>query len=225
MSGEAARTERADPVITDLDAVRLCESLYFDPSFAWDDLLEPASDDGICVGIKKIDGVRAIVFRGSTTPQDWWRDGISEFFHQLAPPFDVLGDVAVGFSEGMPELYQKFAPLLKDPWVSVGHSLGSARATLFAGMGIAAGTPPLRRVGFGPPRVGCGGFCAVMAKLPDRPLYRNRVDPIADVPTDPPFRHDIALTELNAAPAPDDEWGILADHHIELYVTGLIQRA
>lgn len=208
--------------VSDLDCARLCWSLYNEPNFSWDDLLLPAADDGICVAVKRIGAVAVVVFRGSVSPQDWFRDFESELFHELPSPFDALGDVAVGFGEGMVDLFHaKMMAVLDTPWMVTGHSLGAARASLFAGMGIAAGKPPIRRVAFGPPRVGCGDFAHVMSRLNLSPLYRNREDPVCDVPTSPPFEHDRALTPLDAKPLPGDPWGLLAAHHIELYVDGL----
>jgi hypothetical protein len=207
-------------VISDLACAQLCDALYNDPAYPWDDLLQPESDDGIALGIRPIDGVRYFVFRGSVTPQDWFRDGISEFFHTL-PGFEALGDVALGFSEGMPDLFRsKLEQLTEAPWVSVGHSLGAARAQLMAGMGAVAGVPPLRCVAFGPPRVGMGDFTKAVAEIPWA-LYRNCSDPVAEVPTSPPFDRARDLIPLNAPGAPDDPWLMLRDHHIQLYIKGL----
>jgi hypothetical protein len=207
-------------MLSDLDCAKLCNALYNDPSFAWDDILQPESDEGICLGIKLIDGVRYVVDRGSETPQDWWRDFKSELWRTL-PGYEPLGDVAYGFSEGMVDLFSnKLKPIIAEPWVAVGHSLGAARAQLSAGMGKALDSPPLRVVCFGPPRVGMMTFCSYVQGIPWM-LYRNLEDPVADVPTSPPFYHVKPFIPLNAAPAPDDSWGILADHHIELYIQGL----
>lgn len=207
-------------VVSDLECAQLCWALYNNPAFAWDDVLEPEADGGICLGIVAIAGVRYVVDRGSVTPQDWWRDFESEFWHTMTG-FEALGPVALGFSKAMPELFRtKLRPIIEAPWVAVGHSLGAARAQLGAGMGAVLECPPLRCVAFGPPRVGMGTFTAAVAGVPFA-LYRNRSDPVAMVPTDPPFSRAAPLIALDAAPAPDDSWGPLADHHIELYVEGL----
>jgi hypothetical protein len=215
-------------MISDLECAKLCDALYNNPTFAWDDILEPQADEGICLGIKLIDGIRYVVDRGSETPQDWWRDFKSELFHTM-PGFEELGDVALGFSEGMPDLFRnKLRPIIEQPWVAVGHSLGAARAQLSAGMGTVLGCPPLRCVGFGPPRVGMGDFTKAVTGIPFA-LYRNCAppvpDPVAIVPTDPPFGRAAALIEFEEPPLPDDPWGPLSDHHIELYVAGLTKLA
>src|SRR5260221_3172269 len=120
-------------LINDAVLVDLCAKLYTadqDDGAFWDDLLWPESDHGICVGVKRLgpDDVAA-VWRGSVTPLDWFRDFISELFHEM-PGFSELGDVALGFSEDMPEVYMRLIPILtsaKRVWI-VGHRLDAARA-------------------------------------------------------------------------------------------------
>lgn len=210
--------------LTDLDACHLCQMLYDadSGSDSFDDLIWPEADDGVCVAIKHAGDDTFAVWRGSVTLQDWYRDGISELFKPM-PGFRELGLVPAGFEQGMPETFDKIVPLLTGRRIwSVGHSLGAARAQEFGAM-LAARRPSLplyRVVGLGPPRVGMQTMRKLVAHVPWH-LYKNGTDPVADVPTDPPWTHMRALTGLDEPAEPTDTWGPLRQHHVELYEAGL----
>jgi hypothetical protein len=135
--------------ITDRDIANLCADIYLDPDpVDWSVLELPP--DGIAFGIKDFGPAMALIFRGSVTLTDWLRDA-----EVVADPFmhDDLGPVHPGFFEGLPELWARLSPTLTTkPCIVAGHSLGAGRASLFTGLMVLDGHPPIWRLCFGEPR-------------------------------------------------------------------------
>jgi hypothetical protein len=208
-------------VIADTDCVRACVDLYRGGA-GFDALIEPDADDGVCVGLRRRGDDDLVVFRGSTTVEDWARDFLAVPHACIRHP--QLGDVHAGFMLGMDEAFVRLLPLLRMSVYVTRHSLGAARATLFCGLLVAAGRPPAARVVFGEPRSGCGSLTTLLAGVPGR-SYRNtgggRHDLVTDVPTEPPFSRVSRLMDVFAQPRPSDPWGIFAYHHIQLYEAAL----
>jgi hypothetical protein len=210
--------------VTDLQLAGAVNNLYND-SPAFDDILWPAADDGVCVALRRIGDDDIVVFRGSVTAQDWARDFLALPHETEAHP--TLGDVHAGFMLGMDAAYAHVVPLLRSSVYVTGHSLGAGRATLFTGLLVAAGRTPIGRVVFGEPRSGCADLAALVNKVGVNRSYRN-ADPtgrghdlVTDVPTDPPFEHAVQLTDIFGKPADDDPWLLLKYHHLALYIEGL----
>lgn len=208
-------------MITDRAICDIVAELYGKDPQNFADILWPESDDGVCAALRRINDTDVVVFRGSVTPQDWWRDFTAIPHEFTAHP--QLGDVHAGFMDGMDDALAHLFPLLRSNVVVCGHSLGAARAALFTGLLHAATVQvaqTLRTVVFGEPRTGCGTFKALLAPIPYH-SYRNagfgQHDLVCDVPTEPPFSHPRALIDIYAAPAKDDPWGPLRMHHIALY--------
>jgi hypothetical protein len=214
-------------MISDLACVDAVVDLYDLPATPWNDLLLAAADDGVCCALRRIGDDDLVVFRGSTTAEDWMRDFFAIPHRFTAHP--QLGDVHAGFMVGLDDAFAHLAPRLRRSVYVAGHSLGAARASLFCGLLCAAGRPPAARVVFGEPRSGSGALRTVLRGVPYSRSYRNagegRHDLITDAPTDPPFCHPTTLTDVHALPPPDDPWGIFAYHHIQLYQTALIAAA
>jgi len=62
-------------MITDGTMAALCVAVYGSgPAVQWDYFQSAATDDGVCFGIKQYGDEFAVVFRGSATAQDWYRD-------------------------------------------------------------------------------------------------------------------------------------------------------
>ena len=60
-------------------------------------------------------------------------------------PHEGLGPVHPGFFAGLPELWTRLKPrLTQKPCNVAGHSLGAARASLFTGLMVLDGKPPVR---------------------------------------------------------------------------------
>lgn len=208
--------------ITDKQIVDIVAELY-GPNPQFDDLLWPESDNGVCCALRRLGDTDIVVFRGSKTAQDWWRDFMAIPHESAAHP--QLGDVHAGFMEGMDDAFAHLFPLLRSRVIVCGHSLGAGRAQLFAALLIAADpTIDLEVVVFGEPRPGCGALQRLLLTKPGR-SYRNaghgQHDVVCDVPTDPPFLHSRPLIDIYAEPAKDDPWGPLRMHHIALYQAAL----
>lgn len=204
-------------MVGDADLARLCAAIYNpQPAGFWNVFYDGSAPDGICAGIK--DGV--LVFRGSVTPGDWLRD----FMVAPATPFDhpQLGIVHAGFYEGMDGFFSKTSKLLGDNFQLVGHSLGSARAWIYAGLLTAASNNPSRITVFGSPRPGGLGLANLLAPIP-KASYRNGDDPVTDVPLwigETMAIEPVAFTALHETPT---DWaeGVMAWHSIKLYSQAL----
>ena len=211
-------------MITDVACAQACLDLYNNNS-GFADLLYPEATDGVCWGVRRVGNDDMVVFRGSTTPQDWFRDFVIMPHEPAAHP--KFGDIDLGFMLGMDTSCARIFQLLRDTAriYCVGHSLGAARATLFVGMLIERGIEPMRiaRVVFGEPRSHCGEFRDYIAGISESMSYRNRGVSWHDIVTDgplEPFIHDVALTDQKVSPAANDPWGLLRYHRMELYLSG-----
>ena len=122
--------------VTDADIVDLAVGIYDYAEIVpvpWDHYDSGINSDGICWGLRALQGADIVVFRGSATLEDWIRD-----FDCVATPWvhDRLGPVHPGFYLGVDQALAEVAPMLRPhvPWVVTGHSLGAARAAIVAGL-------------------------------------------------------------------------------------------
>jgi hypothetical protein len=207
--------------------VSLCAAIYdatalVDPSWDHFDL---GADDGVCYGLKKLDGCDVVVFRGSITLQDWLRDLFVLPLPTLIPELTRIGHVHAGFFLGMEKVWGELRPLITQPVIVSGHSLGAARAAILTGLMVKDGRPPIARVVFGEPKPGLSDLAALIEAIPAR-SYRNgdalHHDVITDVPmTLPPmqFVHPTPIVPVCAEPTGGlfAQLGAFAYHHIQLY--------
>lgn len=208
-------------MLTDLDLATLCWSCYNDTN-TFDRIVFTS---GVWAGIKHYPDCSAIAFRGSTTIEDWLRD-----FQGTMVDDPALGRIEQGFLSGMRDvaahLVDEIPKLPKSKTLYItGHSLGAARAFILAGLICAAGSGLAINsvVTFGPPRPGDARLKHILAPVDIR-AYKNGNDPVCDVPVMLPLFPYIApraLLPVNVAPAADDPWGLLAHHHIELYIQAM----
>jgi hypothetical protein len=179
----------------------------------WDHYFDGGAESfGICAGIKD----NALIFRGSITATDWLDDLDAIGSNPMDCP--QLGMVHDGFDRGMNEFFQKNSGLLRDGAIIGGHSLGAARAWLFAGRYIAKGGTLRRVTVFGSPRPGCSELKQLLANTP-KSSYRNGDDPVPCVPVwlpSLPYVHVIEPTSVCAEPMDWTE-GPMAWHNIGLY--------
>ena len=185
------------------------------------DHFDAGLDDGVCWALKKLPGYDLVICRGSVTLQDWIRD-----FRALALP-SRIGHVHVGFYAGMEQVWTDLRPLISQPAIVAGHSLGAARAAVMAALMSVDGTPPVSRVVWGEPKPGLMDFAEIIKAIPAR-SYRNGDDRHHDLVTDVPFSfpplqyvHPTPIVPVCCKPSEIEyeQLGAFAWHHWDLYET------
>lgn len=211
--------------MNNLQIADLLLALYGGATGSFDFVEYGTADDQVCWALKRVDGVDVVLLRGSYNAGDWLRD-----FTAITWPMVMmggLGPVHPGFAQGMAKMWSELQTRSSGPWIVAGHSLGAGRAAILSGMMVLTGKPPVRRVGLGEPKPGFRRLAEVLANVPcDN--YRNgdsyHHDLVTDVPLSfPPedYVHSSALTFITAKPPEDDQWGVFAWHHMELYRAAL----
>lgn len=204
--------------------VSLCESIYSPTALVgpWD-RFDVGLDDGVCYALRKLDGFDIVVFRGSITAQDWIRDLHAEIIQTR------IGHVHEGFFAGMEQIWRELRPLLTQPVIVAGHSLGAGRAAILCGLMVKDGVTPVRRVVCGEPKPGLIDLANLIQAIPAA-SYRNGDARNHDLVTDVPFSfpplqyvHPTPVVEVCAEPTGPmfERLGAFAYHHIELYVAAL----
>ncbi|SDD95872.1 Lipase (class 3) [Bradyrhizobium brasilense] len=200
-----------------------CGIIYKPTALIDFDHFDAGEDDGVCWAIKKFPGVDLVVFRGSVTALDWVRD-----LRSLAVRTRV-GHVHIGFWAAMEHVWSDLRPLLTQPAIIAGHSLGAARASVMTALMVADGAAPIGRVVFGEPKPGMLDLAKIVETVPGR-SYRNGDELHHDLITDVPFSfpplqymHPTPIIPVCCLPPPDEfeRGGVFAWHHIELYQTAL----
>lgn len=206
-------------MLSDTDCIQACVDTYIAPQqfSIWYDGHE--TDQVVC-GIKQYSDCTLVAFRGSSTFLDWIRD----FNAQMVQT--PIGGIELGFFIGLNSLACRMrdACALSGQKIYVtGHSLGGARAHIFAALLIKMGYA-VEVVTFGAPRPGDKILRSILAQHPNR-CYKNGPDYVTDVPIPVhpllPYEHMSPLIPLNQPPHEGDEWGLLAWHHSDLYLTAL----
>lgn len=200
-----------------------CGMIYKSTALFDFDHFDAGLDDGCCWALKRLPGFDLIVFRGSITLADWIAD-----FRALAVP-SRIGHVHVGFYSGMENVWKDLRPLLGQPVIVAGHSLGAARAGVMAALMTVDGVPPVARVVFGEPKPGLLDFAGIIKDIPAR-SYRNgdglHHDLVTDLPLSfPPLEYMHPTPIVPVCCRPDvsefEKMGVFAYHHFELYETAL----
>lgn len=213
--------------MSDADLVDRMAALYDESTWAdaarWDVV---SNTDGICWGAKTVDGVCDLVFRGSKTPLDWFRDLVvgPHEFTQLS----AIGHVHAGAAEGLPAMLEVFRTYWdakgRPPIRVLGHSLGAMRAWIAAALLHAQGVDVERIVCCGSPRPGLADFAAYIAGMRCAAAsYRNGRDPVCAVPFTLPgldYVEPAPFTMVDVPP-PATDCGVFAWHHIALYQQGV----
>lgn len=157
-----------------------------------------------------------VAFRGTADIVGLLRDlEAALIVHGMADHID-LGPTPESFLADVLEIYPLIvADLPPDIDVfATGHSKGAAEAEIFAALLLQSTGRNVSCSVFAPPRV--GRLNGILASMPGR-SYRNRIDPVTEVPLLP---HPRAITAIDVMP-PELELGPLADHHVSLYVRGV----
>ncbi len=206
--------------LLDRDAAWLCRLVYAyrgDPAITWDHFDAGADDsDGVAWAIKlAADGAADLVFPGTQTLRDAWRD--IDFIPIAAPaPYAALGQVHEGFFRGLPQMVVELLTLKPKRVRIQGHSYGAAHGRLVSRMLTILGCPVAAPVLFGEP---ASGF----DPSPGR-SYRNMGDPVPDLPLavpGMPWTQGSQLIEVSAPPVAWDAWGPIAPHRIQYYCAAL----
>lgn len=201
----------------------LCGMVYSPLALLKFDHFDAGEDDGVCWALKKLTGFDIVVLRGSVTALDWVRD-----LRALAIKTRV-GHVHIGFHAGMEHVWSDLRPLISQPCIVAGHSLGAARAAVLSALMVADGVAPSARVVFGEPKPGMIDLAEVIKDVPGR-SYRNGDEIHHDLITDVPFSfpplqyvHPTPVIPVCCRPHAEEfeEQGVFAWHHVELYETAL----
>jgi hypothetical protein len=215
--------------VTDAEICAAVAELYAGGA-AWDHYWPAIVDRGVECAMRQQGDADLVVFRGSMTLVDWIRDAISELDQPL-DGFRAIGDLPLGFGLGMVEVHRALGAVLRPGkrLIATGHSLGAARAAIFAGMMAQSAGSVGDLVLFGCPRPGRQPLKAALSAWSIR-SYRNRHDRVCDVPTDPPDSHVAEFIQLEER----IDWSALSaiarieeladpfrDHHIALYLQGV----
>lgn len=200
-------------MIADVDLAKAACIDIYDGSSAWDHHFFVS---GIVFALRRVNDDDMIVFRGSKTPHDWYDD-----VEAIPVSVEGLGIVHAGFYQGLPDALAAVLPLLRKSVYVTGHSLGAARAYLFAQMLARAGVVPRAVVAFAPPRPGFADFRdkLVLSGAVVRG-YHNHYDPIPDVPVFP-FCEPVEPIAIAVAPPADDDDPVFKYHHGPLYYAGV----
>ena len=208
----------------DAAIVELCAEIYRPTAIVGAfDHYDAGMDDGICWAVKRLDGFDVVVFRGSVTRQDWLRD-----IQVVAMP-SRIGHVHSGFYSGMEHMWGDLKPMLSQPAIITGHSLGAARADVLTALMTVDSVPPVARVVFGEPKPGLLDFAKLITGTPGR-SYRNGDSTHHDLITDVPFSfppeqyvHPTPIIPVCCRPAGVEfaDLGVFAWHHIGLYQTAI----
>jgi hypothetical protein len=208
---------------TDADLAALCAGVYGyagAPVTPWDHF-DTGFDDGVCWALKRLSGYDVVVLRGSVLfykskiVPDWIRDV------RARPILTRIGHVHEGFFEGMERMLAELRPLIQQPVVITGHSLGAARASHLTALMVKDGAPPVLRVVFGEPKPGFQDHAEIVATVPGR-SYRNGDDADYDRVTDEPLlpREYVRATPVIpvCSPPPQDDLDVAFRwHHMPLY--------
>jgi len=202
---------------TDFDLVNLSAAIYQTGGEEWD-YGGSYQDNEIYWGLKKLEGCDVIVFRGSITFHDWYED------FRVIPVKTRVGTVHDGFYEGMEKVWAQVSPMLTQPVMVTGHSLGSAHADILTALMVADGRPPVRRAVFGSPKPGNDELAKLVIQVPGdgyRNMDTHGHDLVTDVPLDLggrfDFDHPKMLVDVSASPSGLERLELLGYHHIALY--------
>ena len=200
-----------------------CGMIYSPLALLKFDHFDAGEDDGVCWALKRLPGFDVVVLRGSVTGLDWIRD-----LRAMASRTRI-GHVHVGFFTGMEHVWGDLRPLISQPCIVTGHSLGAARAAILTALMTADGVPPVARVVFGEPKPGMIDLAEVIRDVPGR-SYRNGDEVHHDLVTDVPFSfpplqyvHPTPIIPVFCKPHQDEfaANGVFAWHHWDLYETAI----
>jgi hypothetical protein len=196
---------------------QLCSDIYDESKKAqW---LHYWEKDDVVVGHIALEcGTDVIVFRGSEQSIDWVRN------LELWPTwYDGLGYLHAGFSQGIEEVVADTASCLGGKVVVTGHSLGGARARIFAAMRHIRGLAIDQVTVFGSPKPGFGKLSEVIQTSGMvHTSYRHGSDPVPELPGILPFwQHPEPWSDLLSHDNSDEGLIEIGDHFMAGYIAAL----
>ncbi len=201
-------------MITALELAQICADVYAVEPVGFAQLW---NFGGTVAALRRRADCDVIVFRGSLSVVDWMRDV------EAVPVWDPrIGFVHGGFLCGVNDVFIAAALNVGRKVVVTGHSLGGARARIFAALCAYHNSPVAQCTVFGSPRPGFANLRRVLEKS-GTPLasYRNRNDPVPIVPfLGGLYEHTDQWQAVDSAPAAGD-LEPLRDHHMARYIDGL----
>jgi len=204
-------------MITDLDLVLACQATYSGAPPTW-------TTDVTHAYLSVVNGVWVFAWEGTTDLAEWAVDFEAIPVDERGFNHDALGWVHKGWWDDVDSLAK---PMLAQAhsiqaqgqrMACTGHSKGAGEALIFAALAATDGIKWDRVSTFGTPHPGALNGLVTSAIGCD---YRNRSDPVCDVPWY--LGRPRPLTEVKSEPAPSiaDPWGPLRDHHIAEYVAAM----
>ncbi len=164
--------------MTPIEAVGACSAIYGTPPSGFS---KTFSVSGVVGGIMPTEHGTAVVFRGSDTAEDWFRD-----LDAVTTDVAGLGDLHAGFTDGLSDFLHAIAPDLSGVITLAGHSLGAARACIAAGMLALSGVEVGELYLFGCPKPGTSQLAKIVKEhVSAIHSYRNGNDPVPLVPDVP----------------------------------------
>jgi lysozyme family protein len=205
-------------------AARLSTAVYAYPGYqseTFDHIIEGPS--GVYAAVKRIGDTDYVTFRGTVTLTDWVHN-----VEAWTVNVKGIGHVHYGFHLGMPETWAKISAVIGPKFVIAGHSRGAAQAKICAAYALRDGKKPQALIVFGAPRAGYQELADLLKAVPSK-SYRNLNDPVTKVPFDldwiAPFIDEIAFTEVEVQPTPDDTFPNAPEdfrpHYMPLYARAL----
>lgn len=211
-------------MLTDLQIAQLLQSQYNGESiFDYQDMIA-----GVTFAVKCYPDCNVVLFEGSHDVPDWEHD----FEAAMIWPTELAGGgVHEGFWLGLREAFVKIQPYLAKDKLTIlcGHSLGAGRVNPAAGFLLYLGFTSVNRVKFAPPRSNDKNLARRLSNFPVTSYWNyhdeEHHDFVCDVPLFIPIIAPYDTSEphimLDVAPQVDDAWGMLAYHHLFLYIEGI----
>jgi hypothetical protein len=201
--------------MTPRDLAILCQQIYTPQPGQFDSVVD-ISD--VCAGIKMIDGINVIAFRGSANITDWIHD-----LEALPGFIPMVGTVHTGMYCGIPEMFDNLSLRAGEEVVLTGHSLGGAHAAYIARLCLLRGIQVSRLYLFEPPRCGYQDLHDGLRNITELKAWRNGIDPVTDVPItleDFPWVQ-FPLIHIVQPPGGWDDLDPVAWHSIKLVAQGV----
>lgn len=211
-------------MLADLDCAKLCQSLY-DGEAIFDYV---GAIEEVCFAYKSYPACNVVVFEGSHNIEDW-KDNIDAVM--IYPPGLNGAGVHQGFYLGLASVMAQIEIRFSKtkPIYVTGHSLGAARAHIFAAMLVVLGYNVIT-VAFGSPRPGNRKLAKILKAAVARSYWNYHCelehDPVCKVPVRvrPCFLYvpGSPYTKITGRPDPVDMWGpLVAWHRLKYYIQAL----